>query len=110
VEGELRAGELRAVHHSGGSRYQFSRMLVHGAGRPASCALVAPVFPRRCQCHSQCQGDPQCQSRPQRLAYSKPENKVSLGFVELMAQVIRDVNLKGILQIAEGVVTARCAS
>ncbi len=34
VEGELRAGELREVQYSGGSRYQFNPMLVHRADRP----------------------------------------------------------------------------
>jgi DNA-binding transcriptional LysR family regulator len=34
VEDELRAGQLREVHYSGGSRYQFNPMLVHRADRP----------------------------------------------------------------------------
>jgi DNA-binding transcriptional LysR family regulator len=34
VESELRAGELREVQYSGGSRYRFNPMLVHRADRP----------------------------------------------------------------------------
>jgi hypothetical protein len=34
VADEWRAGELREVQYSGGSRYQFNPLLVHRADRP----------------------------------------------------------------------------